>query len=465
MNKKLLAVLVLCCFLCTSLLTIMGCSNDSEPQDKGQVQASQGTDVNSSDQSEPDDAKEPLTAEKDQEQDSSDSDKEAAEQEGEQGNEDKDEKENPEENNVDEEKGTEANQNANDTEDKEDNKEELDSQKEQEKEQGVTAKTKENDEKRAAKETVDNGDADAQTSSSDKDYIKDKADDVNVAEETINFVDAYGKKQVIHKKPQRVVCLYNSFADVWYSLGGEIIGRIESTTSLPKAYLNAEVVGDMGGVNVEKLLSLEPDLVLIASNIDGQTRVIPILEQNKIEYMCLQYESVEEYLTILKLFGEIIGNQDKYQQVASKVRKDVNSVIAKVPKDKEPSVLLLFGSTRSVTVKTQFSTVGAMLKDLGARNIAYDSRLTSEQMEAFSMERVLQEDPDFIFVQTMGDDIGKILDRVRQDIESNPAWNTLTAVKEGRYIVLPKDLYLYKANIRYGDAYRGLAKILYPESF
>lgn len=452
MNKKLLTVLILCCFLCTSLLTITGCSNDSEPQDKEQARASQQIDG-----AETDKDKESLTQKKDQEQDEEekldDSDKEKPK-------------------NIVDEENEESDQTSEDGKDKKN--ENQDSEQVQEKVTEDTAKENEgksqpvvnkDGEKQAGKEEADNKEIETQDSSNDNEYIKDKDDDVKVEEETLNFVDAFGKKQVIHKKPKKVVCLYNSFADVWYSLGGDIVGRIESTTSLPKAFLDAEVVGDMGGVNVEKLLSLEPDLVLVASNIDGQTRVIPLLEQNKIEYMCLQYESVEEYLKILKLFGEIIGNQDKYQQVSNKVKKEVNSVIAKVPKDKHPSVLLLFGSTRSVKVKTQYSTVGAMFKDLGARNIAYDSRLTSEQMEAFSMERVLQEDPEYIFVQTMGNDIGKILDRVRQDIESNPAWATLTAVKEGRYIVLPKDLYLYKANSRYGDAYRGLAKILYPESF
>lgn len=307
-----------------------------------------------------------------------------------------------------------------------------------------------------------------QTASNDgvqtaEEYVKEDQDAVKTEGETVTFVDDFGKKQIIHKNPQKVICLYNSFADLWYSLGGDIVGRIDSTSSLPKAYLDKEIVGSMGGVNVEKLLTLQPDLVIIASNIEGQTRVIPILQQNKIEYIALQYESIEEYFKTLKLFGEILGASSEAGGIIAKVKKDVNNVIARVPKDRHPSVLLLFGSTKSVTVKTQYSTVGSMLEDLGARNISYDPRLSMEQMEAFSMERVLQEDPDYILVQTMGDDINLILNRIKKDVESNPAWASLTAVKEGKYIVLPKDLYLYKANKRYGEAYLELARILYPD--
>jgi iron complex transport system substrate-binding protein len=108
--------------------------------------------------------------------------------------------------------------------------------------------------------------------------------------------------------------------------------------------------------------------------------------------------------------------------------------------------------------------VGEMLADLNTVNIS-DSALNGEDAKIFSMEKILEEDPDFIFVQTMGSDMAEIEARLKSDAESNPAWAALTAVESGRYIVLPKDLYLYKPNARYGEAYRGLAEILYPETF
>ena len=45
---------------------------------------------------------------------------------------------------------------------------------------------------------------------------------------------------------------------------------------------------------------------------------------------------------------------------------------------------------------------------------------------------------------------------------SNPAWSTLTAVREGRYHVLDNALYNLKPNARWGEAYEELSQILYP---
>ena len=46
-------------------------------------------------------------------------------------------------------------------------------------------------------------------------------------------------------------------------------------------------------------------------------------------------------------------------------------------------------------------------------------------------------------------------------LHSDPAWHTLTAVKEGRVEVLPKDLFHYKPNARWGESYQMLAELMY----
>ena len=55
------------------------------------------------------------------------------------------------------------------------------------------------------------------------------------------------------------------------------------------------------------------------------------------------------------------------------------------------------------------------------------------------------------------------LQALAEGIESNPAWAGLTAVKEGRYILLPKELFHNKPNHRWGESYEILADYLYAE--
>ena len=129
--------------------------------------------------------------------------------------------------------------------------------------------------------------------------------------------------------------------------------------------------------------------------------------------------------------------------------------------DSQPQVLLIRAFSSGIKAKTDDELAGAILKDLGAHNIADDH---PSMLEDLSMEEVIAADPEYIFVTTMGDE-QKALDYLNGLIEENPAWSELTAVKEGHYIVLPKDLFHYKPNNRWGESYQYLGEILYPTLF
>jgi iron complex transport system substrate-binding protein len=284
------------------------------------------------------------------------------------------------------------------------------------------------------------------------------------ASDTITFIDGLEKTVTIKKNPQRVVCLYTSFLDLWDLAGGKVVGRVDSKENVPEAAKTVDTVGSYTSPNVEKIISLQPDLVLLSPTVSSQVALIPVLEKNNIQYVALDYTNFDDYMNMLKVYTDLTGRQELYQTNGMDVKNKVDLIIAKVPKDKKPSVLLMLGSSKSVSVRLPNSAVGDMLQDLGAVNIAYDPNLKAKEMEVFSMERVVEKDPDFILAQTMGD-VAETTARIKKDVEDNPAWGYLTAVKEGRYIYLPKDLFLFKPNERYAEAYQELAKLLYPDIF
>ena len=95
-----------------------------------------------------------------------------------------------------------------------------------------------------------------------------------------------------------------------------------------------------------------------------------------------------------------------------------------------------------------------MLAELDCRNIADGGAL-----ESLSMEAILKEDPDHIFVVMQTADAQPILEST---LLSDPAWQSLTAVQAGRYHVMDPALFNLKPNARWGEAYEILADILYP---
>lgn len=289
---------------------------------------------------------------------------------------------------------------------------------------------------------------------------------VTIKEDSVSALDRQGQEVIINKNPERVVILYNSYLDIWMRNGGNVVGKLEDTVGQePIANTeDIEIVGKFGGISVEKLLSVEPDLVIINSSIPSQMELVTPLEANGVQVISLEYKGKEDYFKLVRLFSALNERDDLFEENAIVIEKGIDEIISKVPEDKEIKVLVMVASAREIRARDSSDYVGLMLDDLNTINIA-DTSGEMLQDKNFSMEKIIEEDPDFIFVQTTGSDMEKIKERLIQDVESNPAWSSLTAVKNNRYIVLPKDLYMIKANHRYVEAYKGLAEIIYPEIF
>lgn len=288
---------------------------------------------------------------------------------------------------------------------------------------------------------------------------------VIINKEDVLFTDKSGEEVTIKKNPQRVVVLHNSLLEIWDQAGGTVVGRVEeSEDKIVENAKSAEVVGVMGSPSLEKILALQPDLVIASNSYTAQREMIPTLKQNNIQVIDLDNDLLEDYYKTVRLFTAITEREDLYENHVNDIQKKVDEIVSKAPNDKDYKAVIIFATAKNITVRDSNSMVGEMLKDLNVFNIS-DSADLEADTKTFSIEKILQEDPDFIFVQTMGSDLEKITERLKSDVLNNPAWASLTAVKEDRYIVLQKDLYLYKPNDRYPEAYEGLAKMIYPEVY
>lgn len=289
---------------------------------------------------------------------------------------------------------------------------------------------------------------------------------VTIEDNKVTFTDGRGQITTLNKNPERVVVLYNSYLEVWMQNGGHVIGKLEDSVGQAEipGTEGAEIVGALGSISLEKLLEVKPDLIILNSGQKSQMELVATIEQNNIPLMAIDYVGKDDYLKLVRIFTALNDRDDLFQQNAVAVKEGIDSYIEKSPRDKNYKVLIMMASAKSVTARGSESYVGEMLKDLNTVNIA---DLSNEALndKNFSIEKILEEDPDFIFVQTTGNDMEKVKARMKEDVESNPAWSSLSAVKGDKYIVLPKDLYMFKANQRYAEAYKGLAEILYPEVF
>jgi len=285
--------------------------------------------------------------------------------------------------------------------------------------------------------------------------------------DTVDCVDADGRVVRLSKRPGRVIVNYTSLVSLWYRAGGVAIGMPETKNlaELPEAARGLASTGHTASPNVEAILALQPDLVILAANMEKQRALADILAASGVQTLFVLYENYGDFVGLLDLFYRLNGATMEGDSAAIAMRDGVDGIVAKARglSDKKPvKFLSLFASARDVQSETDLSHTAYMAKALGGVNaVSYDAPSRSRTRLPFSIERIHMEDPDVILVTTMGESAA-IREKMRADFMESEVWRGLKAVKAGRVYFLPNELFLYKPNDRFPEAFELLAGLLYP---
>lgn len=284
------------------------------------------------------------------------------------------------------------------------------------------------------------------------------------AQETLVLTDDLGRSVTIERQPQRVAALIGSFADIWCLAGGAdtLAAAADDTFRKFDLPITADTInlGATKDISLEKLLAAQPQLVIASCSTAEQVALEPVLSQMGLNTVYFDVDSFEDYLRMLRVCTQITGCDENYARYGGDVQAQVDAARARADGSR-PTVLYVRATGSSCKVKgSEGSVLGEMLAAMDCENIA-DSE--ESLLENLSIEAILKADPDFIFVveQSADPDAAKAV--LEKTLFSHPAWQTLTAVREGRVHVMDGSLFNLKPNSRWGEAYEQLAEILYGQ--
>lgn len=278
----------------------------------------------------------------------------------------------------------------------------------------------------------------------------------------VTFEDDLGRTVTVDR-PERVVVLIGSFAHIWYLAGGldSLVAAASDTWTSFDIPLDEAVInlGSTKQVSLEAVIAANPDFVIASVNTDADLALREPLEAMSIPTAYFQVSTVEDYLRMLDILTRITGCRENFERYGTSVLSQVEAAKEKAD-GTDPTALYIRVSGSGCRVKnSENSVLGEMLRDLGAVNIA-DSE--DSLLENLSMEVIMQQDPEFIFVVLQSSDPSVAQGVLEKTLLCDPAWDSLTAVQEGRFYLMDPALYNLKPNDRWGEAYESLAAILYP---
>jgi iron complex transport system substrate-binding protein len=278
--------------------------------------------------------------------------------------------------------------------------------------------------------------------------------------------DDNGRTVVLQHKPSRIVVLSPSFLDLLYAVGGKAVGRPSTTVKLNTLSKQGEDIPEVGfvyNINIEKVVALQPDLAIAMQGTHDM--LIPALESNHIPVIVLKYKTYDDVFEKIALFGDIAGTKAKAAAMLQNMKSKLKSITDKLP-GQTTKVAILHATAKSVSLELENSIAGNTAKLLRLQNVVSGSKPINSGADRtpYSLEKLVESDPDFILVVTMGktEEIEKTM---REDVENNPAWSALRAVRNKKLVFLPSELFLLNPGLRIPEAAEYMAKIIYPEVY
>jgi len=271
------------------------------------------------------------------------------------------------------------------------------------------------------------------------------------------YTDDMGREVTIDQIPQRIVSFGPSITEILFALGLEekVVG-VGDYSDYPEAAKLKPKVGGAFNPSLEKIVELEPDLVLTVK----QEQLNMELDALGIKFMILDPTDIDGIFKDIELVGEITGTKKRAEELIKDMQNSVSQVLAQVKDVPKVRVFFIVDAT-DLTLPWTAGTgsfIDALITMAGGENIAAKAQGAWVQ---FSLEQIVSSDPEVIIIQTM---IGGVPTISKEELEEHPVWGEMTAVKQGKICFIDGDL-VSRPGPRIVRGSEEMAKIIHPELF
>ena len=285
-----------------------------------------------------------------------------------------------------------------------------------------------------------------------------------------NVTDSAGRSVELPGRVARVLAAGPPASILLYTLAPEkMIGWVRTPSPAEKPFLAQSVrdlpeygrlTGRGNTANLEAVLKFKPDLIIDVGSI-GPTYVSladNVQEQTKTPYLLLDGR-LSKTPDIYRLLGEWLGVKEHAEALAKYADETLNGLrarIGSVPAAERPKVYYGRG-TNGLETGLSGSINVEVLEHVGAVNVA--AVAGSGGITKVSIEQVLAWNPDVILVLDPG---------FYHSVPSDPLWNSVKAVRDGRIYLAPKLPYAWfdaPPGVNRLIGVRWLASVLYPKQF
>lgn len=266
--------------------------------------------------------------------------------------------------------------------------------------------------------------------------------------------DQLGRKITIEKAPKRIVSLSPSNTEIIYALDLEDnLIAVTDFCNFPEEVQEKEKVGGFAEPNIEKLISLKPDLVLATSI---HQKPVEQMEKLGIPAIVLDPKDINGMLESIQIIGKATGCDHKTEVLLKTLTDRIESIEEKCNRvSNRPKVYYELWPAPITTVGPG-TFVHDIIERTGGINIAADA---DKSYPEYNQEMLISKNPDIIIFSHHGASQISV-----DDILKRPGWQNINAIKENKVYYVDENI-IQRPTPRLVDGLETVAKILHPEIF
>ena len=250
---------------------------------------------------------------------------------------------------------------------------------------------------------------------------------------TRQVLDANGQTHTVPEAPQRVVVLSELDLDSALTLGvqpvGTVNGRGQGTLPrylLDKAGKAIQVVGDLDNPNLEKLIDLEPDLILT-----GQTKPELLALLQEIAPTVVTGNWGEPWKTVFNRSANVMNKEAEAKAFLARYDARLAQARSKLAKHQGEQVSIVRWNPKGPSYMHGGTFASSVVTEMGLARPAHQIGDKSPHSPALSLESLNLLDGDWLVVGTLSTS-GDAVDAMKQ-AEQTPAFQQLGAIKGKRF--------------------------------
>lgn len=254
--------------------------------------------------------------------------------------------------------------------------------------------------------------------------------------------------------PERVISLSPIITETIFLLGAEV--RLVGDTiycNTPKAAKQKEKIGTVTQMNIEKILSLRPDLV-ISGPLSPEDQ-LTALERRPIEVIRVKNpKTFSEMCDLTLRIGQKLDREATALQVIAQAQKEVEDLYAGVRDLPKPKIFFQIG-TNPLHAVNKDKFMNEYIRLSGAVNIT-----ENDTSAICNLERVVAESPEIILISLMG------TSRKTADAEKEKwmALKHLKAVKQNRVVIVDPEMICSPTPASFALGLKYLLPLIHPEA-